>query len=674
MTRIVGRSLALAGAVAALAIVAPRLVHVSASTAPGSAAPWVTPSLFAAGRCRHADAGSCDQPRYTTFDVHVPLEQAIAAGGNVAIYEGFVDEGRVVGGDLLRYHWPHAQNLDPTAPNWVSARTTSGAPVTTLGRGVPGATDGVIVRAEAPLAVGDCIVATFGDRSLGSPGYQIPDLALTSDLVIEIDPAGNGASFLSPHPQPRLHVSGMRVESLDVIASATPPAGPDGFATRVVLRAIEGGSGPLDNRWIVQPFRGRVVLGCDDPLATLPPPVEFGQRDRGVREVEVTLRTPGVHRIVAHVEGSPEIGGRSNPIVAGRPGFPRLYFGQLHTHSAVGGHSTQTTRFALAFADRASGLDFVAVSEHCRERTFDFSRIVSLSDRHDQPGRFVTLPAYEWTSDAEGHRHVVFRDSDSACAFCERAGGDHSCAGASTLAFLEQHVRGLPALLVVHHPAWRLTGFTWGSLLDDPNQRLVEVYSWHGGSEYYDNPLVFHGQSSSQWPASAGTFVRDAIAQGYRLGICADADNHFAMPGTSTGVDGDNGVRYSWNGVMAVAADGLERGAVWDGLWNRRTYGTTGARILLDVRVGDVPMGGETTSPGPPAVHVRAVGVTSIEEVLVLRDGTEEIARVPGTSEEFDATIVDEAAAHGQTHAYTVRLQQTDGQLAWSSPIWVTIP
>src|SRR5262249_33987455 len=152
MRRIARPILALAAlaAAAALLVHSLRLARVSASSVPGSTAPWVTPSLFAAGRCRHADATDCVNPRYTTFEVHVPLEQAIAAGGNVAIYEGFVDDGRVVAGDLLRYRWPRVQLFDPSAPNYTTARAVSGAPVTTAGRGGPGAIHGVIVRSTGP--------------------------------------------------------------------------------------------------------------------------------------------------------------------------------------------------------------------------------------------------------------------------------------------------------------------------------------------------------------------------------------------------------------------------------------------------------------------------------------------------------------------------------------------
>ena len=33
---------------------------------------------------------------------------------------------------------------------------------------------------------------------------------------------------------------------------------------------------------------------------------------------------------------------------------------------------------------------------------------------------------------------------------------------------------------------------------------------------------------------------------------------------------------------------------------------------------------------------------------------------------------MDEKPKTGQTSLYYVRIEQTDGQLAWSSPVWIT--
>ena len=59
-------------------------------------------------------------------------------------------------------------------------------------------------------------------------------------------------------------------------------------------------------------------------------------------------------------------------------------------------------------------------------------------------------------------------------------------------------------------------------------------------------------------------------------------------------------------GLAAVTAPELTREAIFDGLYERRSYATTGARILLDFRVNDAPMGAETSAESQEPVAISA--------------------------------------------------------------------
>ena len=90
-------------------------------------------------------------------------------------------------------------------------------------------------------------------------------------------------------------------------------------------------------------------------------------------------------------------------------------------------------------------------------------------------------------------------------------------------------------------------------------------------------------------------------------------------------------------GLVAVHSRGRDRESIWEALWARRVYGTSGDRILLWFALdGDppTPMGGEALRGGRPRFTVRAAGAfeqlagcpESVQAIL----GTERLEQVCG--------------------------------------------
>ncbi len=102
----------------------------------------------------------------------------------------------------------------------------------------------------------------------------------------------------------------------------------------------------------------------------------------------------------------------------------------------------------------------------------------------------------------------------------------------------------------------------------------------------------------------------------------------------------------------------------------RHAYASTDL-IILDFRMNDYLMGDVFTTASLPRITVRIIGTGPIRQVDLIKNNTFLLTRSPGTSE-YSFQYVDNSLAKGESYYY-VRVQQADGELAWSSPIWVRL-
>ena len=119
-----------------------------------------------------------------------------------------------------------------------------------------------------------------------------------------------------------------------------------------------------------------------------------------------------------------------------------------------------------------------------------------------------------------------------------------------------------------------------------------------------------------------------------------------------------------------IWVDEVSSEAVIQGIRDRSAYAATD-NILLDFRVDGALMGSVIRSDGPPKIEAKAVGTAPIARIEVIRDNAYIHTHEP-ESEEAAFSYVDNDAAPGE-HWYYVRVEQSDGQIAWASPVWATI-
>jgi hypothetical protein len=127
---------------------------------------------------------------------------------------------------------------------------------------------------------------------------------------------------------------------------------------------------------------------------------------------------------------------------------------------------------------------------------------------------------------------------------------------------------------------------------------------------------------------------------------------------------------YYWGGLTAVFAKTLSREDVFDALYNRRCYGTTGARILLEFSINGNIMGAELKTSTIPQIFVIVAGTQPIVKIDLIRNNkTIFTYSGSGTNESFHFS--DQTIEKGDNYYY-VRVIQKDDEMAWSSPIWVS--
>ena len=485
------------------------------------------------------------------------------------------------------------QFTNPAAPNYVSVRASQPVELR-LSLGIEGIRpwdQTITVRvAGGALAAGERLIFTLGDRLHGSPGIRCQTFTERPyTFKLQATPLNSGiweeiADLSFP-------IVGGRANTLQVGAPSDVVAGEE---TWLALRLADAWGNPDPS------YRGTVqfVENAPDGLTDY----TFAAEDAGVRRLEVVhFSTPGLRRIVA-VDSVYGLRAVSNPIRvhAAEPEL-RLYWGDLHGQSAetVG---TGTIEEYYAFARDIAAVDAVAQSGNDFEITDEvYETLRETSQRYYQPGRFVTFHGYEWSGNtpAGGDHNLYYLDDGPLRHSSHLHVDDITDADPAYYPF--DHIyaanEGRQDVLLVPHVGGRMANLDYHDPALEPN---IEIASHWGRFEW---------------------FARDALARGLQVGFMAGSDDCTGRPGWSGPTLAAHGTRGGLTGLLARE---LSREGLWEALFARRVYGTSGVRMLLDVTVDGHPMGSAYETATPPEIAVQVHGAGPLDRVE-LRRGLETI-------------------------------------------------
>lgn len=338
-----------------------------------------------------------------------------------------------------------------------------------------------------------------------------------------------------------------------------------------------------------------------------------------------------------------------------------LLWGNLHDHTLIShcrpdspdGTHDDKYRYGMDI----QGYDFVALTDHgmfLYEARWRETR--RAAEFYNEPPYFITLPAFEWSLSGpdlpagSGHRNIFFESDEDASRFLwNNLWVCHSRLPMSdrfdkVCSLLRE--KQLNVVVCPNHPANRDHPTDW-SFHDPEFESVVEIYQSGGSAEYEGCPR--------QTPAPTkhnGCYVRDALERGYRLGFVASGDHH------SMGI-----------GITALFVKDISRSGIIEALKSRRCYATTGARIFVDFRIDGHFMGEEFATSGKPRIVGFVEAIKPLNNLVVFRNDTVVFEKKHIRSLLITIDFVDESFS--EDSYYYLRVIQEDGEIAWSSPIWV---
>lgn len=543
------------------------------------------------------------------------------------------------------WDWSTPQVEDPDARGYTEVRASDPA-IELVARTLDQQLLGIEISGR-PLLAGDRLTIVYGAGLAGA----MPDRYAERDspFWFAVDGDGDGTRKVL-------------VDSPSIDVRPGPPAGllfylptvaRPGESFRVTLAFIDA----WRNTGVAA--EGEVELVDLPEGIELPAKVRFEPEQAGRRTLSGVARKPGVYRLRARV-GEDVV--ESNPMLVSADG-PRVYWGDLHGHSNFS-DGTGVPEDYFVYARDVSALDVAALTDHDHWGMLPlyshpqlWQEIERQTKSFHEPGRFVTLLGYEWTSWIYGHRHVLyFQDSGPVFPWSDPA------TESPTQLWSALAAAGGTALTFAHHSAGDPIPTDWSIPPDPRFEPVTEIVSIHGASEAADAPdVVAH--------PVPGNFVRDALDRGYRLGFIGSGDRHDGHPGAYQ-------VNPQMGGLAAILSESLTREGVLEALRARRVYASNGPRMLLRTALGPHRMG-ESVSVAKDGrdgrlsdrLFVQVVAETALERVDLVRSGQLlDSAPIDGEREAvLDREIEDLAPGE---YLY-VRAIQQDGGAVWSSPIFV---
>jgi hypothetical protein len=325
----------------------------------------------------------------------------------------------------------------------------------------------------------------------------------------------------------------------------------------------------------------------------------------------------------------------------------RIARGDMHRHTDISwdGNRDGSLYDSYRYAMDAAAFDYLGVCDHQAGQSIPYNwwMIQKAVDLFTIPGKFTPLYSYERSLPyPNGHRNVLFATRGKPILEISPA----EQRGEEGAAKLYAYLRRLGGVTMSHTSASGM-GTDWRD--NDPDvEPAVELYQGYRAN--YEGPTLPRSDLSEARRHEAG-YVQNAWAKGFKLGVQSSSDH------VSTHIS-----------YAALYVDKLDREALLEAIRARRMFAATD-NAIVDFRMGDHFMGESFSAHGATPFKAFIHGTGPLARVTLVKNNRT-IYTKPGDGPEMNFAYTDADAKSGEAYYY-IRAEQKNGQLGWSSPIWV---
>lgn len=372
---------------------------------------------------------------------------------------------------------------------------------------------------------------------------------------------------------------------------------------------------------------------------------------------------------------------RSAPIKCFAENTIHLYWGLLHGESERYDASDNIENCLRHIRDDRS-FNFFASSpfESTEETSADMWKHISQNiAEFDEEERFTTFLGMQWagTAGEEGVRQLLFNKDNRVIV--RRKDPKYNTLKKIYKSFNPKEIISIPTFTMGK-------GFEFNFKAFQPEfERVVEIYNAWGSSECVakeGNTRPIQSKAKKGVQEFAEGAIQKALKANLRFGFVAGGLDDRGI--YSDFFEGSQ-EQYS-PGLTAIIAKDHTRASLFEALYNRSCYATTGPRMIIAFTLSGAPMGSEVSTADKPGCLVNRhisgtiAGTAKLKLVEIIRNGKVIKTFKPDhywmdytydDMEPLAKVVIDAKDGKPPFVYYYIRVTQVDGHIGWSSPIWV---